>query len=165
MTIQSILSTPFWCCQHPLAHCTLQILVNTYISNLINDSVLWFGCGWQQKCHAAAHPPAGAWRRVERNRQKLVGQDKGSLTEQQTKGTVITTIQISRKHNTNCTTQRNRSPGPDWRCTPEPRVNSGCPAPPHWNPAWRHMVWNTLLCLARWGQPAWLCPFLDSSEN
>jgi len=34
--------------------------------------------------------------------------------------------------------------------------------PPHWNPAWQHMVWNTRLCLARWGQPALLCPFLDS---
>jgi len=43
---------------------------------------------------------------MERNRQKLVGQDKGSLTEQQTKGTGTTTIQIMRKHNTNCTTQR-----------------------------------------------------------
>jgi len=43
---------------------------------------------------------------MERNRQKLVSWDKGSLTEQQTKGTVTTTIQISRKHNTNRTTQR-----------------------------------------------------------
>jgi len=43
---------------------------------------------------------------MERNRQKLVGRDKGSLTEQQTKGTVITTVQIRRKHNTNRTTQR-----------------------------------------------------------
>jgi len=44
-------------------------------------------------------------RRMERNRQKLVGQDKGSLTEQQTKGTG-TTIQIRRIYNTNHTTQR-----------------------------------------------------------
>jgi len=43
---------------------------------------------------------------MERNRQKPVGRDKGSLTEQQTKGTVTTTIQIRRKHNTNRTTQR-----------------------------------------------------------
>jgi len=35
-------------------------------------------------------PPPGERRRIERNRQKLVGRDKGSLTEQQTKGTVIT---------------------------------------------------------------------------
>ena len=42
-------------------------------------------CCRQQKRHAAAPPPAGVWRRMERNRQKLVGRDKGSLTEQQTK--------------------------------------------------------------------------------
>jgi len=45
-----------------------------------------FGCRWQQKRHAAAPPPAGVWRRMERKRQKLVGRDKGSLTEQQTEG-------------------------------------------------------------------------------
>jgi len=39
-------------------------------------------------------------------RQKLVGRDKVSLTEQQTKGTVTTTIQMRRKHNTNRTTHR-----------------------------------------------------------
>jgi len=27
------------------------------------------------------------------------------------------------------------------------------------------MVWNTLLCFARLGQPAWLCPFLDSGPG
>jgi len=43
---------------------------------------------------------------MERNRQKPVGRDKGTLTEQQTKGTGTTTIQIRRKHNTNRTTHR-----------------------------------------------------------
>jgi len=43
---------------------------------------------------------------MERNRQKLVGRDKGSLTEQQTKGTGTTMTQIRRKHNTNRTTLR-----------------------------------------------------------
>jgi len=43
---------------------------------------------------------------MERNRQKLIGRDKGSLTEQQTEGTGTATIQIKGKHNTNCTTQR-----------------------------------------------------------
>jgi len=38
---------------------------------------------------------------MERKRQKLVGRDKGSLTEQQTKGIVTTTIQIRRIHKTN----------------------------------------------------------------
>ena len=66
--------------------------------------MLWFGCGQQQKRHAAAPPPAGVRRRMERTRQKLVGRDKGSLTEQKTKGTGTTTIQRRRKHNTNCTT-------------------------------------------------------------
>ena len=54
----------------------------------------------------AAPPPARVQRRTERNRQKLVGRDKGSLTEQQTEETVTATIQIRRKHNTNHTTQR-----------------------------------------------------------
>jgi len=57
-----------------------------------------FGCRQQQKSHAAAPPPTGTRRRMERNRQKLVGRDKGSLTEQQTEGTVTTTIQKRRKH-------------------------------------------------------------------
>jgi len=81
--------------------------------------VLWFGCGQQQKRHAAALPPAAVRRRMERNRQKLVGRDKGSLTEWQTKGTVTTTIQIRRKHNTNRTTQR--AALPDCRCRVLPR--------------------------------------------
>jgi len=38
---------------------------------------------------------------MERKRQKLVGWDKDSLTEQQTEGTVTATIQIRRKHDTN----------------------------------------------------------------
>jgi len=45
-------------------------------------------------------------RRRERKRQKLVGWDKGTLTEQQTKGTGTTTIQIRRKHNTKHKTHR-----------------------------------------------------------
>jgi len=53
-----------------------------------------------KKRHTVAPPTAGVWRRMERNRQKLVGRDKGSLTEQQTKGTVATTIQIRRIHKT-----------------------------------------------------------------
>jgi len=45
----------------------------------------------------AAPPPAAVQRRMERSRQKLVGRDKGSLTEQQTEGTATTTIQVRRK--------------------------------------------------------------------
>jgi len=58
----------------------------------------------------AAPPPAGVRRRIKRKRQKLVAQDKGSLTEQQTKGTVTTTIQIRRKYDTN---SHNRPSLPD----------------------------------------------------
>jgi len=77
--------------------------------------VFWFGCSRQQKHHvAAAPPPARVRRRMERNRQKLVGRNKGSLTEQQTKGTATTTIQIRRKHNTNRTTRR--AALPNCRC-------------------------------------------------
>jgi len=68
--------------------------------------MLWFRCGRQQKRHAAAPPPTGVQRRMERNRQKPVGRDKSSLTEQQTKWTGTTTIQVRRKHNTNRTTHR-----------------------------------------------------------
>jgi len=52
--------------------------------------------------------PSPHWA-VEENGKKqaeTVGRDKGSLTEQQTKGTAKTTIQIRRKHNTNHKTQR-----------------------------------------------------------
>ena len=111
-----------------------------------------FGCRRQQKSHAAAPPPAGVRRRMERNRQKLVGRDKGSLTEQQTEG--------NRNNNgTNKKTQqrtaRPRQPLSQTGRVPRPpksRVSSRR-APPPWNPAWRHVVWNTGLCLARWGQP------------
>jgi len=51
-------------------------------------------------------------RRMERKRQKLVGRDKGSLTEQQTEGTATTTIQIRRIHKP---AEQTRSPGPHRR--------------------------------------------------
>jgi len=68
--------------------------------------MFWFGCSQQQKRHAAAPLSAGVRRRIEKSRQKLVVQDKGSLTEQQTKATVTTMIQIRRVHNINRTTHR-----------------------------------------------------------
>ena len=107
--------------------------------------------------------PRRVRRRMERNRQKVMDWDKGSLTKQQTKGTVTTMIKIRRKHNTNHTTE------------PLSRTAAACSQaaseflPPssllNRNPAWRHMVWNTLLCMARLGQPAWLRPLLDCSET
>jgi len=68
----------------------------------------------------AAPPPAEVQRRMERNRQKLVGRDKGSLTEQQTKGTVTTTIQIRRIHNTKQQNAQSNSHSPPPPSTPEP---------------------------------------------
>jgi len=111
-------------------------------------------------------PPTGVRRRIERNREKLVGRDKGSLTEQQTKGTGTTTTPIRRIYKTkqqNAESHSHRLPLPR---ALEPRDSEFLSRrPPHRNPAWWHMVWNTRLCLARWGQPARLCPFLDSGEN
>jgi len=69
---------------------------------------------------------------MERNRQKLVGRDKGSLTEQQTKGIGTTTIQIRGKHNTNRTTPRAAPDAP--RSQTERRVPTALLAP-HRNPA------------------------------
>ena len=60
---------------------------------------LWPATKGPRGC-SAAPPPAGVQRRIERNRQKLVGRVKGSLTEQQTKGTITTTIQTRRIHKT-----------------------------------------------------------------
>ena len=46
-------------------------------------------------------PCRGVEENGKKTGRKLVGRDKGSLTEQQTEGTVTTTIQIRRKHNKN----------------------------------------------------------------
>jgi len=64
---------------------------------------------------------------MERNKQKPVGQDKGSLTEQQTKGTVTTMIQKRGKHNTNRTTQRTVLP--DQTCAALSRAVRAFPLP------------------------------------
>jgi len=97
--------------------------------------MLWFGSGQQQKRHVAAPPPAGVRRRMERNRQKPVGQYKGSLTEQQTQGTGTTTIQIRRKHDkTDCRTDPLSRTGPAPRA-PDPRVSSRRATPPSPEPS------------------------------
>jgi len=66
---------------------------NRIICRLTMKYCSGFGCSWQQKCLAATPNPTRVRKRMEINRQKLVGRDKGSLTEQQTKGTGTTTIQ------------------------------------------------------------------------
>jgi len=93
-------------------------ILRKLVNEVAKPLLLWFGCSWQQKRHAAAPPPTEVRRRMERNRQKLVGQDKGSLTEQQTKGTVTTMIQMRRKHNTNHTTHRAALPNRCCRALP-----------------------------------------------
>jgi len=71
---------------------------------------------------------------MERNRQKLMGRDKGSLTEQQTKGTVTATIQKRGIYKTN---PQNRTSLSDRTAAVPSRAASEFPppAPPHWNPA------------------------------
>ena len=96
--------------------------------------MFWFGCSRQQKRHAATPPPTRVRRRIERNRQKLVGRDKGSLTEQQTNGRGTTTIQKRGIHKTNQQNRAHRTQ-PFSRtelllCPPESRVSSNPPAPP-----------------------------------
>jgi len=110
-------------------------------------------------------PPVG-WEENRTKKAKFVGWDKGSLIEQQTKGTATATIYKRGIHKTN---QQNRTALSDWTPAVPSRAASELPLhrSPHQNPAWQHMVWNTWLCLARMGlgQPTRLCPFLDSGEN
>jgi len=73
-------------------------------------------------------PPPGCGEGEKKTGRKLVGRDKGSLTEQQAKGTVTTTIQ-RRKHDTNRTTHRAVLPDRTGARAPELRVSSSCPAP------------------------------------
>ena len=133
-----------------------------------HSMLLWFGCGQQQKRHVAAPPPAGVRRRMERNRQKLVGRDKGSLTEQQTKGTGTTTIQIRRKHNNEPHDPDSRSPEQDWRSAPPQAVSE---FPPHRHPPPEPSVtshgkeYQALFGQVGSGPTPWLCPFLESGEN
>jgi len=60
-----------------------------------------FGCSRQQKRHVAVPSPAGVQGRMKRTDRKLVGRDKGSLTEQQAKGTGTTKIQKRGIYKTN----------------------------------------------------------------
>jgi len=87
---------------------------------------------------SATRPPlplpgcGGEWKETGR---KLVDRDKGSLTEQQTKGTGTTMIQIRRKHDMNRTTHR--ATLPNRTSAARSRAASEFPPcrPPHRNPA------------------------------
>jgi len=91
-----------------------------------------FGCRRQQKRHAAAPPPAGVWRRMKRKRHKLVGRDKGSLTEQQTEGNRNNNDTDKEK-----TRQKTRPALSDHTGAARSRATrvSSRRAPPHRNPA------------------------------
>jgi len=130
---------------------------------------LGFGCRRQQKRHAAAPPPAGVRRRMKRKRQKPVGRDKGSLTEQQNRGkTGTTTIQIRRKHNNEPSGPDSRSPetGPTLR---PPQAASAFPprrpSPPEPRVTSHGMEYRALFGQVGSAPTPWLCPFLDSGEN
>jgi len=131
-------------------------------------ALFWFGSGRQQKHHAAAPPPARVRRRMKRKRQKLVGRDKGSLTEQQTKGTVTTTIQIRRKYDTNShnrpalsdRTGAARSPATSESPPRRP------PPPPEPSVTAQGMEYQALFGQVGSAPPhPGLCPFLDFGEN
>jgi len=83
-----------------------------------------------KKRHAAAPPPAGGRRRMKRKRQKLVGWDKSSLTEQETEGTVTTTVQIRRKHNNESRDPDSRSPEQDPGAAPSQAASESPPRRP-----------------------------------
>jgi len=65
--------------------------------------------------HSRPSPRRGAEENGKKTGRKPVGRDKGSLTEQRTKGTATTTVQIRGIHRTNRTTPQNRSPAQDQR--------------------------------------------------
>jgi len=73
-------------------------------------------------------------RKKERNRQKPVGRDEGSLTEQKTKGTVTTTIQKRGIHRSNQHNRARRTEPLSWmnrRCAlPSRKSVPAVPPPP-----------------------------------
>jgi len=112
------------------------------------EACFGFGCSRQQKRHAAAPPPTGVQRRMERNRQKLVGWDKGSLTEQQTEGTATTMIQKRGIYKTN---PQNR-PALSDRTTAEPSRAASEFLPPSSPPPERSMTAHGMEYPALFGQ-------------
>jgi len=61
--------------------------------------MVWLQLATEESCGRPS-PCWGVEENGKKTGKKLVGRDKGSLTEQQTKGTGTTTIQVRRKHNT-----------------------------------------------------------------
>jgi len=119
---------------------------------------------------SATRPPlppprcGGEWKETDR---KLVGRDKSSLTEQQTEGTVTTTIQKRRiaQNKPHDPTEPLSRTGPAPHA-PEPRERSRRTAP-HTGTQ-RDVTWYGILGSLWPGgvspHPP-LCPFLESGEN
>ena len=121
--------------------------------------------GRQQRATCSLyHPsPAGLGRRMERKRQKLVGRDKGSLTEQWTKWTVITIILIRRIYKTNSEMHRVTLTAQCPTCSRATINFPPWPAPPSET---QHMVLNTLSLWPVWVSwpgcvPSWLLVKVD----
>jgi len=100
---------------------------------------------------------------MERKRQKPVGRDKGSLTEQQTEGTVTTTIQIRRKHDKNRPALSDRTSAARSRAASDspPR----CPPPPEPSVTGHGMEYPALFHQLGSAPTLRLCPFLEFGEN
>jgi len=84
-----------------------------WIRNWLDGVLVSAAAGNKSATRPPLPPPRcrGEWKETGR---KLVGWDKGSLTEQQTKGIATTTIQIRGIHRTDRTTLQTRYPGQDW---------------------------------------------------
>jgi len=109
-------------------------------------------------------PRRGAEENGKKTGRKLVGQDKGSLTEQQTEGTVTTMIQIRRKHD------KNRPALSD--CTGAARSRAARefptrrpPPPPEPSMTSHGMEYRALFGQVGSVPTPRLCPFLESGEN
>jgi len=102
--------------------------------------------------------PFSCWGGEENGKKKaeLMGQNKGSLTEQQTKRTVTTTVLIRRIYQTNTKTHRAAL---TVRCPmhSSATINSPLAGSPTQNQAWQHMVSNTPVWVSCLGcVPSWL---------
>jgi len=84
---------------------------------------------------------------MERKRQGLVSQDKGSLTQQQTKWIVTTTILIRRIYKTNSENAQSNSHRSMSHAISSCNWIPPLASSPTRNPTWRHKVLNTLFCL------------------
>jgi len=99
--------------------------------------LVWLWPATKAPCGRPSPPPGcgGEWK--ERGRNWWVG-IRAVLTEQQTKGTGTTTIQIRGTHKTNQQNRAHRTEPLSWTGPPlSPRAASEFPppAPPYWNPA------------------------------